>query len=107
MKHRFNVGNNETELRLQVNCHIFFFTFDQIYFFSQIFTLRVLKIKFHTNSSSRSCAHTCGQTDGRTHVTNVIRAFLDYTKAPKVKQGKKAKQNKAVDKELRNEEKAV
>lgn len=34
------------------------------------------------------------RTDRLTHVTNVIRASLDYTKAPKVKWSKEIKQNK-------------
>jgi len=40
-------------------------------------------IRFHENPSSESRAVPCGQTDGRTDVTKLIAAFLNFVNAPK------------------------
>jgi len=44
--------------------------------------MKVPSIKFHGNPSSRSRADTCGQTDGRTDMTNVMGIFRDYSNTP-------------------------
>ena len=40
-------------------------------------------MKFEENAPSVSPADTCGQTDGRTHVTKLITAFRECAKVPK------------------------
>jgi len=41
--------------------------------------IKVSPVKFHGNSSSDSRAYMCGQTDGRTDMTNVIYTFQNVT----------------------------
>ena len=41
--------------------------------------MRVPNIKFHGNPSSRSRVDTCGQTSGRTDITNTMGVFRDYS----------------------------
>ena len=51
-------------------------------FSRQIFE-KYTNIKFHENPSSGSGIVLCGQTDGRTDVTKLIVAFLNFVNAPK------------------------
>jgi hypothetical protein len=70
-------------LGLRVKGPTFLSDLNQILGSRQIFMM-VSHIKFHGNSSSGSCADTCGQTDKqKKDVTKVIGDFRDNALAPK------------------------
>ena len=50
--------------------------YNQIWIFSTGFHSKLRNIKFHGNPSSRSRADTCGQTDRKADMTNVIGPFF-------------------------------
>jgi hypothetical protein len=54
----------------------------ELEFSRQIFE-KYSNIRFHENPSSESRVVPCGQTDGRTDMTKLIAAFLNFANTPK------------------------